>query len=52
MKRLYDGTLNVREINASSISQAIGTPEDRAVDNTIIGLLKSIVIELHSQNNN
>ena len=41
MKRTENGALNVRVVNS-----VIGTPNDKATDNTIVGLLKSIVKEL------
>ena len=38
-KRVFDATLNTRDVN-------IGSPTDTAGDNTVIGLLKSIVLML------
>lgn len=43
MKRTFDGALNVREVN---LPKTLGTPEDTAQDNTVIGLLKSITVML------
>lgn len=42
MKRFSDGALNVRCIN-------LGDPDDTWEDNTVIGLLKSIVVMLSHQ---
>lgn len=42
MKRFSDGSLNVRCVN-------LGSPDDTAADNTVIGLLKSIVVMLSYQ---
>lgn len=39
MKRFNDGALNVRCVN-------LGTPDDSPEDNTVIGLLKSIIVML------
>lgn len=42
MKRCNDGALNVRCLN-------LGTPDDTFEDNTVIGLLKSIIVMLRHQ---
>lgn len=59
MKRTFDGTINVRDVNSTnvgasvqSIAEAFGSPGDAATVGTLIGILKSIVFELQQVNNN